>query len=269
MQDIYDRFVELLNDNTDGLKYEGNFIFQFHTDSMDIYQTVTGTLVKELLEYSPVGVTSRLPIPFVENNKRIDWALEFGILVRIHGQKYEAETDLDYANIKRVTTLLQGTVYEATSKRYTFKTQDPNIVGMIVMGAYKYALVTVAMNVTEIAFGRFGQEFTWTLDGTSIDVTNATITSTRGYRTTNNKSDQANDYNVTINRSVVIELTFNFNDEANVVSEIMGKSDLSLQHTLRCTYNSVNYDYVVTAESAPTNLQRGSVVRPTIRFVEV
>ena len=85
MQNIFDYFITKLNDNTDGLEYRGNYIFRFFTDSMTVLEPVTGKLVNEEIDITPVSLISKTPVPFVESNKRIDWLLEFGLLIRMQG----------------------------------------------------------------------------------------------------------------------------------------------------------------------------------------
>ena len=97
MEAIFNYFLTQLN--AGDLLYKGNYVFRFYQDKMTVLEPVTGKLINEELEFSPVSVLTKQPIVFVENNKRIDWLIEFGILIRIAGQEYDVATDLDYANI--------------------------------------------------------------------------------------------------------------------------------------------------------------------------
>src|SRR6056297_720650 len=108
MKAIYDYFIAQLNDNDSELVYQGNYVFMFNQDKMTLYQEVTGTLVNKEVEFSPVSIISKTPVTFIEKNKRIDWSLELGIAIRIQGQQYDSDNDLDYDNIMRVINTMQG-----------------------------------------------------------------------------------------------------------------------------------------------------------------
>lgn len=269
MQAIFDYLLTQLNDNTDDLVYKGNYVFRFFTDSMSVLEAVTGKLVNEEIEFSPVALMTKSPVPFVENNKRIDWLLEFGILTRIAGSEYDSTTDLDYANIKGVLDDLQGEVVTISSKKYAFKTNDLNYSGYTMLGRSKYAILTFTINVTQIDYGYFGQESVWKIDTTTLDVFNANITSTRRYYSSDEVDDTTNDFNKCIGRSMVFELTINYNGETDLLDERYGVSTLAKQYTLTETFNSVTKSYTVTCESANELQQSGKVKQLILRFVEV
>lgn len=270
MQNIFNYFLAQLNDNANELVYRGNFIFKFFQDSMTVLNAIDGKLVSEEIEFSPVAVLTKSPVPFVESNKRIDWLLEFGILIRIQGQEYDAAEDLDYANIESVLDDLQGAVYESGTTRYAFKTQKPNYNGYTVLGRSKFAIITCTMNVTQIDFGYFGNDSVWSLGGNTLDVVQVARTATRRFYTTDKKDDTSNDYNKPTGRSVVVELTFNYNDETDLLSEVQGKQTLSKTYTLSETFNEgTPVTYTVIVESGSEVQQNGVVKQLILRCVEV
>lgn len=267
---FYDKFLNLLNDNDINLLYKGNFIFKFHTDSMTVYTPVADKLVSIEEEYSPVALIRKTPVPFVEKNKRVDWMLEFGILIRIHGQEFDPTTDLDYPNIIRVLTNLNGAVNDLGGTRYASKTQEPDYNGYTVLGKHKYAIMTMTMQVSEITGGYFGQDSVWALGGSELDVVEVNTTSTKRFYTADKKSELTNDFNMPIGRGLVFEITFNYNGESDILLEAQGKKDLKKTYTLSETFNGqAPARYTVTCESAVRTTKPNSVMRITARFVEV
>ena len=269
MNDIFDYFLTQLNDNASSLVYKGNYIFKFHQDSMSVYETVTGKLVKEEIEYSPVSLITKTPVTFVENNKRIDWLVEFGIAVRIEGQEYDADDDLDYANIVSVLTSMQNASLSISGKKYSIKTDpEPTYQGYSMLGQSKYAILSVTMNVTEVIQGYFGQDWTIEIDDTEVDFTECNISSTKRFVTVDDKDELLNDYNKPIGRTMVWELTLNYNDESELLTEVMGTATLSDTYTLSMVFGTTTWTYTVTCESAPMSLVKGGVMQVTLRLVQ-
>ena len=270
VQNIFNYFITQLNANTDDLVYEGNYIFRFYPDSMSVLEPVTGKLVSEEIDITPVSLISRTPVPFVEGNKRIDWLLEFGLLIRMQGQEFDSTTDLDYANIKKVVDALQGAVITNDSKKYTFKTQEPEYKGYTVLGRSKFAIISVVMNVTQITYGFFGNHSVWSVGGTTLDTMQVAKTSTKRFYTADKKSTTANDFNKPIGRAFVVEITFNYNGETDLLSEVNAKQTLSKTYTVSETFNSgTAVTWSMTVESANEIQVKGTVKQLILRFVEV
>lgn len=270
MQNIFNYFLTQLNANANGLVYRGNYIFRFFQDSMSVLEAVTGKLVNEEIDITPVSLMTRTPVPFVEANKRVDWLLEFGLLVRIQGQEYDPLVDLDYANIKSVVDALQGATVTISSKKYAFKTQEPNYNGYTTLGRSKFAIITCVMNVTKLDYGYFGNDSVWYVGGNAIDFTSVAKTSTRRFYTGDVKSVTANDYNKPIGRATVIEMTFNYIDETDLLSEVNGKQTLSKTYTVSETFaGGTAVTWTMTAENASEIQTKGVTKQLTVRFVEV
>jgi len=269
VEDVYNYLIEQLNDNTDNLVYRGNYIFRFYEDKMTILEAVSGTLVNEEIDFSPVSVLTKQPIPFINKNNRIDWLLEIGFVVRIAGKEFDKEVDLDYGNIKRVVDDLQGATETINGKRYTFKTQEPSYQGYTVLGRSKYAILSVTLNITQIDSGYFGQDSVFKVDDYTLDIVSVTMNSTRRYYTSSKTKTTDNDYNKPIGRSMVFGITFNYNGEIDLLNEVKGKSDLKKTYTFTETFNSIDYSWTVTAESAQEIITPGGVKQLTFRFVEV
>ena len=273
VKEIYDYFVAQLNTNTDGASYRGDFLFQLHDEAFTAYDTVTGKLVKEAVEYSPVALQVGEAVPFAEDNHRYDWLVSFGILVRVAGLVYDSTVDLGYGHIKAVTDTLQGAVVTMTdTHKYAFKTTPPKSTGMVQLGNSKFLLVTVTMNITELGHGNFGQQSTWTVGSSTLDIINVTKTSTRRYYTADKKSDTSNDYNKPIGRSVVISLTFNYNGETALLDEVDGKSTLVTTYTVTDTFAGVTpsrvKSWTMTCQQATETKTVNGVKRLTCVFVE-
>jgi len=272
MKNVYDYFVEQLNDNDLGLNYRGNFLFQFHTDKLEVYNQITGTLVSEVKDYSPVSLITSESVPFVESNERIDWLLEFGIIIPIKGQEFSETDDLDYANISRVCRAMNGLNITNGGSKFAFKvTKYPKYNGWSFLGKSKRAFLTVTINMAEIVKGNFTNDLTITVGSKVLDYTNASISSTKRFYTANNKSEDTNDYNKPVGRATVLEVTFNYDTETDILNEVMGKSDIKKQYNVSIDFADVEepYTYNMVIESAPISLTKNTVMQITARFVEV
>ena len=270
MKAIYDYFITQLNDNDNELVYQGNYVFNFNQDKMTLFQEVTGTLVNKEVEFSPVSIVSKTPVTFIEKNKRIDWSVEIGIGIRIEGQQYSAVNDLDYDNIVRVINLMQGQHYTLSGSEYSVKLDaEPTYQGYQVLGNSKYALLTINMLVTEMSSGYFGQDWTVTLDGAELDIVSFSPTMTKRYLTSDKKNELTNDYNIAAGRVMVFEVVFNYKNETDILSEVMGKSPLKDKYTLVASLGETDYTYTVSVQSGTPTIINGAVVKMTVRFVEV
>jgi hypothetical protein len=271
MQKIFDYFIEQLNNNTDGLVYKGNFLFRFETDRLSVYEPVEGKLVNEEVKYRPVALTTSEDVPFVENNNRVDWLLEVGMLVPINGDAYDATTDLDYANIQSVCRAMNGSSITVEGTKYSVKVSPyPKYRGWTFLGeTAQYAILSVTFNLTETTSGNFTQDWTISVDSKVLDYVNASFTTSKRFYTANDKSDDSNDYNKPIGRSIVLEVTFNYDNETQLLAEVMGSSALKQEHTVVLTFGETSYTYKMVVESAPMALSPGNVMQLTVRMVEV
>ena len=270
MRNIFDYFLTQLNANANGLVYRGNYIFRFFQDSMSVIEPVSGKLVNEEIDITPVSLMTRTPVPFVEGNKRVDWLLEFGLLIRITGQEYDPLVDLDYANIKSVLDTMQGLSVTISGKKYTFKTQEPNYNGYTTLGRSKFAIITCVMNVTKLDSGYFGNDSVWSVGGNAKDFMSVAKTSTKRFYTADSKAGLSNDYNKPLGRTTVIEMTFNYIDETDLLAEVNGKKTLTQTYTVSETFASgTAVTWTMTVDTASGIQVKGTTKQLTVRFVEV
>ena len=268
VKSIYDYFVSELGDG-----FRGNFLFQLHNEDFTAYDTVTGKLVKEAVEYFPVSLQVKEPITYVENNHRIDWLVEFGILIKVAGTVYDSTVDTGYDAIQSVTDSLNGaSVTLSDTNKYTFKTYPPKETGMVMLGNSKYLLISVTMNVTEMEFGYVGQDSAWAVGSYTPDVISVSKTSTRRYYTGDVKSTDTNDYSKPIGRALVVTMTFNYNGETDLLDEVDGVSTLAKTYTVTETFSGVTPSRVksrtMTCQQATETQTVNGVKRLTCIFVE-
>jgi len=275
MQEIFDLFIEELNDNTDSLVYDGNYIFKFHESGLQLLTAVTGTLVKEEIPYSPVGLITAQPVVFVEKSKQVDWAIQIGILSRISGQTYDDTVDLDWANIVTACSTLNGSSQTTTTKRYSYKVSPPDYQGYQVLGKSKYMLVIVTMNVTEtlIAY-EFSQNSVFKIDSEEFDWVEILINATKRFYTSDNKTTTTNDYNKPIGRAQIFTVTFNYNNTSTTQYKMYKES--RSQQTLSSTYSLTEttskgdtFTWTVAVRSGSEVYKRNSTRKLTLELVEV
>jgi hypothetical protein len=276
MQKIFDYFIEQLNSNTDGLVYKGNFLFRFETDRLSVYEPVEGKLVNEEVKYRPVALTTSEDVPFVENNNRVDWLLEVGMLVPINGDAYDATTDLDYANIQSVCRAMNGSSITVDGTKYSVKVSPyPKYRGWTFLGeTAQYAILSVTFNLTELGIGEFGQSSTWYLDGLELDVVNADVSTTRRFYTADKKATTDNDFNTVTGRVKMVTLTINY-DPTNakcvaLFNESRSRATLKGTYTLKETHEVLgDFEDTVIVRSANESAKRNSVRKLVVEFAEV
>jgi len=254
MEDLMKIFVDELNDNTLGLIYDGNFIFQFHDEKLTVLQQVPGKLVFTEEEYSPVGMPVKECTPYSENNGRKDWLIEYNILARIHGSVYDSTVDLDYDNINGKVAAFNGLTMTYNSKRYAFKSRPAQERGYSTFGNSKYILLAVVMNVTELTVGYFGQDSSIGIRCGAVvytpDVIEFGKVATKRYYTADKKSTATNDYNTPTGRSMSFSLKINYNNESILLTEVNGKAALDTKYTLAEIFATVTTTWTVTCEQA-------------------
>ena len=275
MNEIFDLFLTQLNANDSNLVYKGNFLFRFFDYNFEVYETISGKLVSEIIEFSPVSLMLATPIVFTEQNKRIDWTLQMGLACRVAGEEYDSTVDLDYANIKSVCAALNGTVQTSGGKSFAFKVSPPDYQGYQTHGDDNYMIMFVTMSVTEIQKGEFSQATTYTIGNHQLDVTEIQITTTKRYHTADDKtSNSATDYNLPqgVNRLWII--TFNYDPdytiEHNLYKESRGQmTTLYNIYTLtETTSKGDTFNYSVSVRSGSEIYVPNSVRKLTIELVE-
>lgn len=274
MKQLYDYFLTQLNDNTDDLLYKGGFLFEVLRDRLSVYSPVEDKLINQEVTYRPIALTTSESVPFTENNGRIDWLFDFGVIVPIKGDKYDETTDLDYANIKRVCLAMNGAKLTVDDKTYAVKVSPyPKYNGFVWLGESKHIILSVVMNVTEVAVGEFGQDSTWYLDDVELDVITADVVSTRRFYTGDKKATTENDYNTPTGRVKMVTLTINYDPDNSMCVELFKESrsttTLDQRYTLKETHNVLgNFTNSVIVRSASESSKRNSVRRLIVELVE-
>jgi len=273
MKDLYDLILEKLNVSAP-TKFDGNFLFRFYDSGLQILESVSGTLVKSWVDINPTGMMIVNPVVFVEDNKRIDWLMQIGTLVRIQGDEYDETDDPDYAHIKSVCETLNGSIQTTTTKKYAFKVFPPEQQGYMSFGDQKYLLLLITFNVTEIQIGEYFQASEIKIDGVKLDITEMSISSAKRYYTADDKTDTSNDYNKPTGRTQSFTITFNYNplDSTNqsLFDESRSKSSLSKTYTLtEKTSRGDTYTWIVTVKGASESGVVNGVRKLTIELAEV
>jgi len=288
MEELYNLILTKLNTDRPSYEYDGNFLFRFWNDQFQLLEAISGKLVVESVEKNPVSILIADPVPFSETNKRIDWTLQYGILVRIAGNEYNATTDLDYDHIKTVCATLNGTVETSETKKYSFKVSPPSKSGYQVIGKHKYLMLVMTMNVTEITTGEFCQESVFTLtdpdlsESITLDPKELQISLSRRFHTADDKTDaDGRDYNSSEGMVQLFVLTLDYDSTDNVhyslFKETRGQNASGKYFTLVETTTHVlsteptvyqTFTYKLIARSANEVYGRNKLRTLVLEFVE-
>src|SRR6056297_593705 len=90
---IYELVLAKLNENTQNVIFDGNFMFKFFNGDTKNFEIVT--LEDDMLDFQstevvPVVDAQNIQVPFVDENNRSDFEREFYIAIKV-----EAETDIN------------------------------------------------------------------------------------------------------------------------------------------------------------------------------
>lgn len=274
---VFDLIVEKLNENTQGVTFGGNFMFQFNQPGQQknfkIY-TLDGLEYKEN-EIVPVVDVQSIQIPFVENNERNDWEREFYVAIEIQESKTtvtnQTTFEFDYTNVRyqaileTLDNLQSNLTFVDGDYKYSFKVKEPTKVSNFTYNGRYYQVLAITMNLTSIKSGFFGNEtklyfgeltdasFGETADY-ELDVmefSEAVAKSTRA-NTNSNVDDEAK---AATKRTWTPTITVNFNGtkadlllykEKSAVADLNNKYQLKVSNNNLNTFTSENYDYTYT-----------------------
>jgi len=250
--------------------FAGNFLFQFHNEGMSALSLVTGTIVNEEVEYSPVCLSVLEETPFVEKNGRSDWLAVFQILIRVAGNTYDATDDPAYDVIKAVSATWKGYSVTSGSIKLAIKCREPKYLGYQTIGKSVYVLLEVGMNITTATatLVNYGNACSYTLDNVSLDVVSFTKSYTRRFYTADTKATLDPDYSRPVGAIWMGVLVFNWAGNATQLTEVNGTASITAPWTLVETTGTTTVTWTVFVENATETVSPGGVRQFTFTLRE-
>jgi len=241
--------------------FVGNFMFQFHPEGMTALSLVSGKMVLEETEYSPVCLSVLEETPFTELSKRSDWLAVFQIMFRIEGDTYNSTDDPAYAVIAAVSATWKAYSVTSGSYKYAIKCREPKYLGFQTIGKSVFALFEVGMNITSgvSTLIHFGNAVSYTLNTVALDVVSFTKSFTRRFYTADVKANADPDYSKPTGSVWCGVLVFNYAGNSNQLAEVNGTSTLAKAWALVETTGSTTVTWNCCVETATETVMPGGV----------
>lgn len=167
---IFDLVINKLNENTQSVTFDGNFMFKFFNGDRHNFEIVVRNenfLDFETQKIVPVVDAQNIQIPFLDRNDRDDFEREFYIAIEVPSSfdidnrvKIEfQETNPTYQAILETIKNFKDTLsFVDGDYKYTFKVKEPTRVDYFKYNGIYYQLVAFTMNLTSLKKGYFGNE---------------------------------------------------------------------------------------------------------------
>lgn len=167
---IYDFVLEKLNENTQGITFNGNYVFKFWPQPSKLYQDFHILEENEkkaefdAIKVVPFVEVSNVEIPFNEKNERSDREVEYYLAVRIGNNDDDRSVEFDFSDPKYQAILETYKVFKDTltfttdDMRVGFKAREPQKVNIFKYNGAFYQMFALTFNISSIKFGRFGNE---------------------------------------------------------------------------------------------------------------
>lgn len=257
----YDLLLTKLNENTQGVEFSGNYVFQFYrgekvNHNFEIIKKSDDYLDFEINKVVPFVDIQNIEIPFVTKNERDDMEREFYVAIEID-RKYNTttnvlEVEFDDTNkqyqavLETLNTIKNELTFVDGDYKYTFKTKSPEKVNKFKYNNQWYQIFALVFNLTSVKKGYFGNE-TKLYFGLENDVSFGETseyqldiveyTPTMGKTTRQNEDIGETEQTVQINkRGWRCKLVINFTGNT---------ADLLLQHEVDATTESNNVKYTL------------------------
>ena len=293
---IFDLWLEKLNENTQGVTFDGNFMFQFNQAGTNNFNIISlDELDFKETKVVPVVDVQSIQIPFVENNDRDDWEREFYLAIEIPAStdsvtgnmiiEFEESNEQFQAVLETLDTLKSNLTFTDDNYKYSFKVKEPTKVGVFTYNGVYYQILSVTFNLSTIKEGFFGNEtklYFGLKSDTSFGQTDEYELDTMEYSEITGKTKRANSnindteetYSIS-KRTWTPTLTINFNGNTAdllLYKELTAQADLQVEYQLTVTNSALNtasgedldytYDVIVTS----INSTRKNNVVDTITF---
>jgi len=292
---LYDLILDKLNENTQGITFSGNYMFEFNQQlsggvNFSIVSRDENALEFTTTQVVPLVDIQSIQVPFVENNNRDDWEREFYVAIEIPSTRNSVSNEKEYkfsesneqyqAILETLENLRSNLTFIQDGYKYTFKVKEPTKVNVMTYNGKYYQLLAMTFNLTSLVDGFFGNEtkayfglasdtsFGETTDYL-LDVVELNEIVGKSTRATSNIDDE--DEIFTVDKRIW-EATITVNFNGNVADMLIYKekailSDLNSTYQIKITNKNLNtltgidYDYTIDVLVSNVNITyRNNVV---------
>lgn len=297
---IFNWFIEQLNNNTQNVTFDGNFVFKFYaqqhgTADFEIISKDESMLDFESKEVVPVVNTQSIEIPFVEKNERSDFEQEYYVALRIENRIDEItnqqllefdDADPKYlAMIEALQNIRSQLSFSYDGYKYTVKTKEPNVVQTFKYNGNYYTVFALTLNMSAIKDGFYGNEMSFFLaDATDtiasehlLDVSEVNFVIGKQTKIFNTIDFVGSEQQTQINsRNWQAQITINYRGSTYTADDLMFKelmannqNTITKQYKFRASQNNINYDKNVVVTSVNGVFRNNSVQQITFQLERV
>lgn len=168
---LFNLWLSKLNENTQGITFDGNFMFQFSragTYDFEIISRDEDSLDFERTEVVPVVNAQQIETPYIQLNEQSDWEIEVLCALKVDETRHPITNkkviefngeDLRYQALLETTeTLKNQLTFIEGDYKYTFKVREPNKVNVFKYNGSYYQVLSITFNLTTLTSGFFGNE---------------------------------------------------------------------------------------------------------------
>ena len=294
--EIFNLFVELLNQNTQGVEFSGNFTFRFWSQTQaeqefHIVRKDPNKLDYDVDKVVPIVNVQTIEIPFVERNGRSDYEIENYVAIKVE-QTIDPDTNQRIIEFDENTPAYQAlletigdirsnlTFTNASGRKYSIKAKDPQKVNTFKFTGDYYTIFAVTLTMTAVDSGLFGNEIKMQLaevgqsftSDNDLDVVEADFIVGKGtYQFSPRTQDQIQRTRVN-NRTSTYQVTVNYIDNTAgglLWDEIHGNV-VAKQYQLRSSLGAtVLQTRNVLITTINTTIRNNAVVRITFTAEEL
>lgn len=300
-KEIYDLFLERLNENSLGIEFSGNFIFKFWQQGGGIneFEIIYKSEEKQDLNYLtkevvPVVDIQTIEIPYVEKNNRSDFEKELYVAIRIEYDvnefnqrviEFNDNNNMYQALLETLESIRNTLTYNYNGYKYTFKVKEPQKVNIFKYNGNYYQIFALNFNVSRVEKGVYGNEFSFYLSALNqpidethlLDVYESSLIVGKNTFSNNDITFVATDQETNItSRSFQAQLTVNFRGLDYIPDELLFKELMTNDNTtivkpynFRMSYNGQNYDKTVYVTSLNSVFRNNSIQQITFQLERV
>lgn len=273
-EDFFKYILDLVNTNTQGLKFKGNFAYVRHGDAMYMYEqdSLNPYNVKKE-RYIAVAETTDENTPYREENKRNGWikeySFQFGARKKdtVIAALNELKDNIDIAGI--VTIDSDKYSLKSTYPRYISKSKQQN--GDIEL---TYA---IAIFSDSVLTGSFGDEATITMNkvgqlAQSIIYDTIAISTGIGMNPSSKVTDELNATHEPISSktTMVLDMYYDGTDLCKDIYKVAsGKLSRKTKFDIQTVFDGITQSYTLWIEGGSYTFKKGVIFRMQISMVEV